>query len=286
MKLLSLLDTLGSAPALTSATPASRRTLLRGAGHHLGQTLLAGLPVAATLPATARPTETVFDSLSLLLTLADLQAALFTRALDQQPGLVPAAARPGLERIRQLQRRQAAFLRGLYASAGAAVPTAATFDFSGSRNGSGPVLFPDTFASFDGFLRLAQPLADAAAGAYLGQLPTLRNEPQLFGAALRRQAAEARQAAHLRTLRRGASPLPKSWPSPTDPAAPAALQAIQRGEDSTQQLLPTATGLRFIDFYALFSYDNPVQTTALAEAFDEPLPTEQVGALLTLFRTA
>ena len=285
MNLLSLLDSLSAAPTATAAASLpDRRTLLRSAGQSLGRYLLAAVPLTAALPAAAAPTETVLDGLTQLLTLADLQAALFSRALDQQPGLVPAAVRPGLERLRQLHRQQAASLRGLFSAAGARVPAAASFDFSGSRNGTGPVLFAGVFTSFEGFLSLAQPLADAAARAYLGQLPVFRADAQLVGVVLRRQAVEARQAAHLRTLRRGAGLLPKSWPSPTDPAAPPALAALQAGEDNLSQLVPnTPVGVRYINFNALF-FNDPVQTSALAEAFDEPLTTEQVVGLLALFR--
>lgn len=232
--------------------------------------------------------ETTFDSLTLLLTLADLQAALYTRALAT-PGLVPAAARPDLARIQELHGLQTGFLRGtdtlpgLFKAAGAVAPAVPTFDFSGSHQGAGPAQFADPFGSFDDFLQLAQPLADAAARIYLGQLATLRSNTPLLEATVRRQAVEARLAAHLRTLRRGAGALPKSWPSPTDPAAPAALASTQAGESSLRQLVPGVTGLRYVDFNALFP-NTPVQTTALAEAFDEPLPLEQAAALLALFQ--
>ena len=295
MNLLSLLDTLGTmtaAPAAGAAGPVilpagGRRALLRAAGQASGRALAASLPLSllATPAATAQPTETVLDSLTLLLTLADLQAALYTRALDTA-GLVPANVRADLVLIQTQQRQQAAFLRGLFAPAGASVPAVPTFDFSGSRNGTGPVQFAGVFTSFSDFLQLAQPLADAAARFYLGQLATLRTNAQLLGVVVRRQAVEARQAAHLRTLRRNlGGPTPKSWPSPTDPAAPAALAAIQAGEGNPNQVVPgTAAGsLRYIDFNALFT-GSPVQTTALTEAFDEPLSAEETTALLALFR--
>lgn len=270
----------------TLAASTGRRGLLRAAGQASGRALAAALPLLLpTLTATAH-TETVLDSLALLLTLADLQAALYTRALDTV-GLVPAGARPDLVLIQTQQRQQAAFLRSLFVAAGTSAPAAPAFDFSGSHNGAGPVLFAGVFTSFSGFLQLAQPLADAAARLYLGQLVTQRTNAQVLGAIVRRQAVEARQASHLRTLRRNlsASPLPKSWPSPTDPAAPAPLTTIQAGEDNLNQLVSgTAAGsLRYINFTPLF-IDLALQTTARTEAFDEPLPTEQAAALLALFR--
>lgn len=286
MNLLSLLDTISAFPTpsataeLAPQGTAGRRNLLRAGA----RALAASLPLVAALPA-AGTAQTTLDSLRLLLTLADLQAALYTRALATA-GLVPPAVRPDIVRIQQLQQQQAAFLRGLFVPAGALAPAVPTFDFSGSHNGTGPVLFPNVFTTFDGFLQLAQPLADAAARFYLGQLSTLVTNTQLLGATLRRQAVEARQAAHLRTLRRGAGTLPKSWPSPTDPAAPAALATIQADENNTNQLVPGATAgtLHYLNFNALFSPDVPVQTTALAEAFDEPLPTDQAVGLLALFQ--
>lgn len=292
MNLLTLLDTIGTAPvgAAASHSPLlERRALLRSAGQAGLRAIATALPLAATLPGVAAPAaETVLDSIRLLLTLADLQAALFSRALAA-PSPIDAAIRPDIVRIQLLHQRQATFLRGLFASAGAQVPAVPTFDFSGSHNGTGPVQFADVFATTDGFLRVAQPLADAAARIYLGQLLTMRTNTQLLTPITRRQAVEARVASHLRTLRRGTGTLPKSWPSTTDPAVAAALSVTQTGEATLEQPVPgitstnTFSGLRLIDFNALFAA-NPVQTTALTEAFDEPLATEQAMALLAVFQ--
>ena len=298
MNLLSLLDTIGAIatePAnlevtpTTPTTPTGRRAVLRTAGQAGVRALAAALPLAAVLPAAAAPAETTLDSLTLLLTLAELQAELYSKALAT-PGLVPGAAQPDLLRILQQQQQQAAYLRSLFGSAEVPTPATPAFDFSGSHNGSGPVLFPDVFSSFDSFLQLAQPLADAAARFYLGQLANLRAETPLLAAAVRRQAVEARQASHLRTLRRNAGALPKSWASPTDPAAAPALAFVQTGENNLDQIVPGTftsgvfSGVRYINFYTLFPDPAAIHTSALAEAFDEPLPTGQATALLALFR--
>ena len=301
MNLLSLLDTIGGtsteplAPQVATTILTNRRGILRSAGQTGLQMLAAAIPVVTALSALAGTnTETVFDSLKLLLTLADLQEALYTKALTTA-GLVPAAVRSDIDLIRQQQQQQVVFLRSLFVSAGVAVPPVPTFDFTGSRNATEPAQFADVFTSFDKFLQLAQPLADAAARFYLGQLTAFYPNRQLLEVLVHRQAVEARHASHLRTLRRGSSALPKSWPSPADPAVPAALATIQAGESNFDQLVPGVApsgssgttggfaGLRYINFNALF-LDTPVQTTALTEAFDEPLPTQQAVALLALFQ--
>jgi hypothetical protein len=297
MNLLSLLDTIGGAapgpvsPEVAATLPTGRRVMLRSAGQASVRALAAALPLALTLPALAASTaETISDSLRLLLTLTDLQEALYTKALATPP-LVPSTVRAEIDLIRQQHQQQAAFLRGLFERAGTTKPPVATFDFSGSHYGTGPVQFAEVFTTFDKFLQLAQPVADAAARIYQGQLMNLNSDNQLLDAMIRRQAVEARHASHLRTLRRNLSNslLPKSWPSPTDPAVPAALATIQASEDNLKQLVPGATaagdfsGARYINFIAL-SPDTPVRSTSLAEAFDEPLSTQQAVDLLALFQ--
>jgi hypothetical protein len=296
MKLLSLLDTIGGASTASTAaeaaatTPTGRRALLRSAGQAGVRALATALPLMAVLPAVAGPAaETVFDSLRLVLTFADLEEALYSRALNTA-GLVPAEAKADIQIMQQQQKQHASFLRSLFTNAGAVVPAVPNFDFSGSHNGSGPAQF-NAFSSFDKFLELAQPLADAAARCYLGQLNTIHADNQLLDVMLRRQAVEARHASHLRTLRRNLSNtgLPKSWPSTTDPTLPPALALTQTGENNTDQLVPGLTaagvfsGSRYINFNLLFP-DTPVQTTSLSEAFDEPLTTAQATQLLALFQ--
>jgi len=283
MKLISLLDRLAAAPAAPTATP--RRNLLG----QLGRAALAALPAGlAALPAAASPKDTPFDAVAQLLLLERVQLALYTQALAVS-GLVPAAQVADFQRIRRHQTQHEAFLTQALQNAGAAVPTAPAFDFSG-RHGvaTNPVLFPNVLSNYDDFLALAQQLEDLGVRLYKTQAFAITTDSQLARAVLRIHAVEAEHAAHVRGLRRGRGAVVKNWPSEADapivrPAAAQALTAAATGgeENPTQNLtltvpIPFGTLLLIRDGTA-------IHDPALAEAFDEPVSSATALAALALF---
>lgn len=299
MHLPSLLSFLAAETDETSVPVAA--TTRRGWLGQLGRAAAAGLPLAGLLatPAAAGTTDTGLDALLLLLNFEYLQAALYTQALAAS-GLVPAAQRPDVQRLLLHQQQHADFLASALRNAGATVPTAAPrYDFTGSQGGTRPARFPGVLTDFDRFLALAQQIEDAGVRTYLGQAANLATSAALPGTAallgtvLRLQAVESRHAAHLRTLRRQRGAAAKPWPSaadvaPTpllpvsDPASTAAPVGVYDGETNVIQLY---NGLNRLPFDTLFGLGsgNVVQTTALAEAFDEPLGAVEANRVLNLF---
>ena len=156
-----------------------------------------------------------------------------------------------------------------------------------------PELFPNVLTEYGAFLQLAQQLEDASASIYLNQVTAFGTDRQLRDVVLRTQTVEARHASHLRTLRRTAAASPvKSWPSNADAApAPAVLVPSPAGgsaapvsiysfEANETQLVSSTVAVPFL---ALLTGATAVQFVALSEAFDEPLPTAQATALLSIF---
>ena len=210
MKLISLLDSLAAAPA-TAAAP--RRAVLR----HLGHTAAAALPLAlgAAAPAAAAPT-TSYDAVLLLLLLERLQSALYRQALAAT-GLIPAAQVADFQRLRTQQDQHLAFLTLALQNAGAVLPAAPAFDFSGRRGvAANPVLFANVLSDYDQFLALAQQIEDLGVRIYKSQAFAITYDNQLVLAVLRMQAVEAQHSAHVRLLRRGRGAVVQPWPSEDD----------------------------------------------------------------------
>ena len=284
MKLISLLDRLATAPAATDG--ASRRDTL----HQLGRAAAAVLPVAlgAARPAGAAPNDTSYDALTQLLLLERLQLEFYTRALTTA-GLIPAAQVADFQRLMLHQSQHTAFLLQALQNAGATVPVAPTFDFSGQHGvASNPVLFPNVLSDYDSFLALAQQLEDLGVRMYKSLASSIVYDAQLFRSALRLHTVEARHSAHIRGLRRDRGAAVKNWPSDTDAAIvrPAAAQALNTaatgGEENNLQYVKAGTAVPFAAFL-LIRDKTDVHTSALPEAFDEPLTTAVAQAALNLF---
>lgn len=282
MKLISLLDQLAATPA--SSAPAPRRALLA----HLGRTVVAALPLglgAAT--ATAAP-ATTYDNLLQLLLLERLQAALYVRALAA-PGLIPAAQTADFQLLRAHQDQHVQFLTNALQTAGAVVPAAPTFDFSGQhRMSSNPVLFPNVFSDYDSLLALAQQLEDLGVRLYKTHASSLTTDALLATALWRLQATEARHAAHLRGLRRNRGAVVLPWPSTDDVAiarsgdALALTTAATGGEENPAQGASPGVNVPFSDLL-LIRDNTAVHDPSLPEAFDEPVSASVAQTALNLF---
>ncbi|UOQ78372.1 ferritin-like domain-containing protein [Hymenobacter sp. 5516J-16] len=164
---------------------------------------------------------TVLDVIKLALTLEYLESEFYTRALA-----LPNAAtffgstenRTAIQTIATHENQHVALLQRLLTEAGAVVPAKPNFDFTGSKNGAQPALYPDVFTNLDTFLRVAQLLEDAGVRAYKGQVEFLVSDNYLLEAFVRTHSTEARHASHIRTMRRQRGAVVKSWVSPSDAA--------------------------------------------------------------------
>ena len=292
MKLLPFLDRLAATSAANGSAP--RRTLLQQAG----RTALAALPLGlgAVQPVAARTKATAYDAILQLLQIERLQMAYYTRGLAA-PALIPTAKTTDFQRLLNHQTQHVAFLQKSLQDAGAIVPAAPSFDFSGRKNvASNPVLFPNVLSNYDDFLALAQQLEDLGVRLYTTYAFINTNDNQFAKVLLRALAVEGEHSAHIRGLRRDRGAVVKNWPNSSDApiVRPAAAQvltdAATGGEDNITQFASAGVPVVFSDFLSVFKLSF-VPNSSLAEAFDEPLtttrnyPTQQafVQAALDLF---
>ena len=287
MNVFSLFDYLASVDTAHPG-PAPRRALLR----QLGQAAAAALPLSLLSPTPAAAgTLTSLDQLALLLRLEYTQRAFYTQALATPALALGSSLRQDVARLQSQQQQHIDFLNQALRNSGVTPPTpAASYNFSGSRTGS--VLFPNSLTTEAGFLELAQQLEDAGVRIYLGQLALLTADRPLLGGILRLTAVESRHAAHLRTLRRTRGTQAKNWPSAADAAptypvqfttqatTPASTGTVYSGEANERQFI---SGYRQVPFTGLLIGAYVVQSTAIAEAFDEPLSTQDAMSLLNIF---
>ena len=282
MKLISLLDSLATPPA-TVATP--RRAMLR----HLGQAATAALPLAlgTAVPAVAAP-ATAYDSVLQLLLAERLQSALYTQALAAV-GLIPSIQRAAFTRLAGQQAQHIAFLTQALQTAGALIPTAPAFDFSGRKGvASNPVLFPNVLTDYDQFLALVQQIEDLSVRLYQTHFSGITYDARLQQAILRMHSVEAQHSAHIRILRLGRGAVVQPWPSQDDAPIVRTGDALKLtaaatdGEEKATQPLSTTANVPFSDLL-LIRDNTAVHDPSLPEAFDEPVNVDIAQAALNLF---
>jgi hypothetical protein len=289
MHLLKLLAELADIQPARLEQSAPRRAALDELRRFGAKTLAAALPLAAApLAAQARTTRTTIDALDLALQLERLQEALYAAVLGSS---VPASFFPAdptfrasITAMRSHQQQHIALLTSVLTTSGATVGPRPSYDFTGTKNGSQPALFPEVFSNFDEFLKLAQLLEDAGVRAYKGQAVFLASDDYILQTVLRIHATEARHATRIRMMRRLRGATVKPWPSPTDGSITTAgtTGVVYEGEDALQQYL---SGSRPVPFRLLpIGFPGSrILTQGVPEAFDEPLTATQATALITLF---
>ena len=284
MTVFSLIDYLGAVGSNSAAAP--RRVLLR----QLGQAA-AALPLSLLGPATAVASALASaDQLKLLLRLEYTQQAFYTQALDATALALSGSLRQDVERLLSQQQQHIAFIGQAMQNSGVAPPApAASYDFTGSRTGS--VLFPNSLATEDGFLEMAQQLEDAGVRIYLGQLFLLVSDRPLLGGIQRLASVESRHAAHVRLLRRRRGSQVRPWPSNTDAAptypitytqstTPSGTVTVYTGEANERQFLASNA---LVPFSTLLGSSYVIQSAAISEAFDEPIYAKDATNLLNIF---
>ena len=296
-------------PDITQRLVSRREAILRGAA--VGSTVAAGLAMASAPIAFAALSREAFGqstpasvqavlNFALMLEIFEnefYKAVLGTSSVTAQNAAfaavraqVPAAAIPPIQQIQRHEVEHVAFLL-----ANGAVNTlnltASSFDFTGGRgSGTGPFLQATTDVNF--LLLTAQGAEDTGVRAYKGQAPNLQSSPAVLEAALRIHSVEARHASKIRRLRRmtGATSVKYSGTitgggaaaagagNVTNPSSGsvAALGLIYAGEDNTIQ--------GGVDVTTLPNLPSGINVSAAAtEAFDEPLTSAQVVAIVQPF---
>lgn len=207
----------------------------------------------------------VVDSLRLLLLVAYLQSDLYARGLAAA-GFIPATDVAVFTALSQQETAHVGRLATLNTARGGAPVAKPTFDFTGKGAVPG---FAFAAGQYETFRMLAQAFEDLGVRAYKGQVQALQTDAQALTYVLAMHSVEGRHASEVRRIRGR-----KGWitTNSADDLPPFA-QAIYAGEEVTTQ--------------GTVNVAAAVATTGAAEAasqaFDEPLSTAQVTAIITPF---
>jgi hypothetical protein len=222
------------------------------------------ISLAALAPLPASAMADVLDSLRLLQRLEYLQSELYTRALAA-PGLVPSTDAAVFDTLNKQDAAHIATLSTLIATRLGTPLVTPTFDFTGKGAVPGFAFAADQYETFR---MLAQAFEDLGVRAYKGQVQALQLDKEALSFVLALHSVEGRHAAEVRRIRGK-----KEWitGSSADDLPPFA-QAIYAGENvTTQGSVDVASSIGGAD--------------AASQAFDEPLSTAEVTAIITPFIT-
>lgn len=215
--------------------------------------------------APAPQAATVVDSLRLLLLVSYLQSELYSRAAAA-PGFIATTDAIVFGTLSTHQTQHISGLTTLIATRGGPALARPTFDFTAKGALPG---FAFAAGQYETFRILAQAFEDLAVRACKGQLQELVADEVVLNAALAIHAVEARHAAEVRRLRGK-----RAWITGSSlDDVPMFLQGIYAGEDVTTQGTVNVAG-------AIAATGG---AEAATQAFDEPLTTAQVTAIVALF---
>ena len=207
----------------------------------------------------------VLDSLGLLQRLAYLQSELYARALAV-PDFIPAADVTVIQTLSDQESQHIATLSGLITTRLGTPGVLPAFDFTGKGIVPG---FVFGAGQYETFLMLAQAFEDLSVRAYKGQLLALQADTPALTVALAIHSVEGRHAAEIRRMRGK-----KAWiTGDSSDDLPPFAAAIYAGENVTTQGTVNVAG----------SIGSAAGVDAASQAFDEPLTTEQVTAIITPF---
>ena len=237
---------------------------------------IAAVPVAAgslfKQAYAQTPTVDVEAVLQFALKLEYLEAEFYTRALAA-PALIPAGADlAAISNISQHENQHVAVLISLLQAQEITPIVKPTFDFSGGK-GSGTGPFADVFSNYTTFLTLAQIFEDTGVRAYKGQLAELIGDAATLTTVLNIHSVEARHASHIRQMRKVQGADIKPWVTNNVSGIDAAVLPTYEGEDSDIQGGIKITGINGL----------AISAATATEAFDEPLTSVQVLAIVDLF---
>jgi rubrerythrin len=215
-------------------------------------------------PLPARAVADVLDSLRVLQRLAYLQSELYVRALAA-PGFVLAAEKTVFDTLSSQETSHVSTLSSLITTRlGTPVPKP-TFDFTGKGAVPG---FAFAAGQYETFRMLAQAFEDLGVRAYKGQVQPLQSDKSALNFVLAMHSVEGRHASEVRRIRGK-----KGWITGSSADdLPAFAQPIYAGENVTTQGNVNVAS-------------STISADAASQAFDEPLSTAQVTAIITPFIT-
>lgn len=223
------------------------------------------------------PTAAVLNTLNIALRLEYFEAAFYKTGLAAAGLSIPAADRSSiLAPISLHETAHVNFLKTVLGSNALPGPADNSYDFTAGGT------FGTVFTNYDIFLAVAETLEDTGVRAYKGQAGVLLGQQVYLTAALNIHSVEARHASAIRYLRKTRGATIKPWITGTATSSNdtgiSAVDGNYAGENTSVQggvditKLPGATA------------GSTISITAATEAFDEPLTTDQVVALVTPFK--
>jgi len=281
MNIFSILEEIEKVDPEMNERFSPRRDAIKNLTSFGSKVALASLPFAlGSLLNKAYGQTTVGDvngTLNFALKLEYLESAFYNTAIAT-PGLIPAAELANFQIIAAHENAHVAFLKSVLGTAAVVQTTQGT---NGTYDWTAGGTLPNYFATKDyaTFLIVANAFEDTGVRAYKGQAPNVIGNQVVLTAALSIHSVEARHASHIRTVRRtlASSTSPKSWITGANDTGFAGIAANYAGEDNTSQGGVDLTTLINPTTNAKFT------TTALTEAFDEPLTYAQVLPLVSPF---
>lgn len=207
----------------------------------------------------------ITDVLNFALTLEFLESAYYNQGVAS--GVIPSADLAIFQQIKKHENAHVSFLQSTIAALGGTAVTSPTFDFT-----AGGMFNP--FYVYGDFLALSQAFEDTGVRAYKGQAGNLISNNDVLTAALQIHSVEARHASEVRRLRQknGMDASLKGWITGNSRGTlPAATQATYDGEENTIQGGVNVTTI------------TPSGTSAVQEAFDEPLTDTMVLSIVQPF---
>ena len=213
----------------------------------------------------------VINVLQYALTLEHFEYRFYERGFTLAP--IPAADRTSIQIIRDSESKHVDFLKGVLSSVGATpVSEKLVYDFTAQGT------FPTVFTSYPTFLAVAQVLEDTGVRAYKGRAGELLGQKVFLTAALGIHAVEARHAAKIRIMRQmnGHAPGLKPYITGGNDSGVPAANGNYGGSTPESNIVQAGITITGINAQA-------ISANSATEAFDEPLTTAEVLALVAPF---
>ena len=255
-----------------------RRDAIKNITSFGSKVTLAALPMAvaaifkkANAQSTLATSRSATDVLNFALQLEFFEAYLYN-TVNGMAGFIPTSASYYFTVAGTQENDHVKFLQGVLGTA--ASTGSSSYDLTAGGS------FPDILTNFSTLLAVTQVVEDTGVRAYKGQAPYLLGNQVVLSAALSIHAVEARHAAALRSLRGISSWINSTSAASNDTGIGAAVDGNYGGatpENTVTQGPVTITSLPSIESASSTSY------TVAAAAFDEPLTTSEVAALVAPF---
>lgn len=212
----------------------------------------------------------VLNTLNIALRLEYFEAAFYKAGLAAPGLIIPTADRNSiLAPIAAHEQAHVTFLKTALGNNALPAPADSSYDFTAKNT------FPTVFINYDVFLAVAETLEDTGVRAYKGQAGVLLKNQLYLTAALDIHSVEARHASAIRGLRKSRGANIKPWITGANDTGISAVNGNYAGEDNIMQ--------GPVDITKLPGASGSISVSAATEAFDEPLTTDQVVALVTPF---